>query len=31
MMTSVSCVSAGAEEQELATLILSLCHGIFTD
>ena len=24
-------VSTGADEQELATPILSLCHGIFTD
>ena len=24
-------VGTGADEQELATSILSLCHGIFTD
>ena len=27
----MGCHLAGADEQELATPILSLCHGIFTD
>jgi len=33
-LTSVDddkCILTGADEQELATPILSLCHGIFTD
>ena len=29
--SSVFSVGAGADEHELATPVLSLCHGIFTD